>query len=103
MRIFNRKHIPWFLFVCLVTAAAAALYVANFYPEWVPEDRRLPPFFGETPPLHQTVGGTPLGLIFGAVSFAIFIFAALLGLRKKIPLWRIGKVERWLRAHIWLT
>jgi hypothetical protein len=103
MRIFNRKHIPWFLFVCLATAAAAALYIANFYPEWLPEDRRLPPFFGETPPSHQTIGGTPLGLIFGAISFAIFIFAALLGLRKKIPLWRVGTVERWLRAHIWLT
>ena len=103
MRIFNRKHIPWFLFVCLATAVAAALYIANFYPEWLPEDRRLPPFFGETPPSHQTIGGTPLGLIFGAISFAIFIFAALLGLRKKIPLWRIGTVERWLRAHIWLT
>ena len=59
--------------------------------------------FWRNPAAHQTVGGTPLGLIFGAVSFAIFIFAALLGLRKKIPLWRIGKVERWLRAHIWLT
>ena len=103
MRIFNRKHIPWFLFVCLATLVAGALYIANFYPEQVPDGRRLPPFFGETPPLHQTVGGTPLGLIFGSVSFAIFIFAALLGLRKKIPLWRIGRVERWLRAHIWLT
>jgi hypothetical protein len=24
-------------------------------------------------------------------------------LRKKIPLWRVGTVQRWLRAHIWLT
>jgi hypothetical protein len=52
---------------------------------------------------HQTVGGTPLGLWFGAISLAIFIFAALLSLRKKIPLWRVGTVQRWLRAHIWLT
>jgi hypothetical protein len=49
------------------------------------------------------VGGTPLGLAFGAISLGIFIFAALLSLRKKIPLWRVGAVQRWLRAHIWLT
>ncbi len=44
-----------------------------------------------------------LGLWFGAISLGIFVFAALLSLRKKIPLWRIGTVQRWLRAHIWLT
>jgi len=48
------------------------------------------------------INGEANGL-FGAISFAIFIFAALLSLRKKIPLWRIGTVQRWLRAHIWLT
>ena len=42
-------------------------------------------------------------MIYGAISFCIFVFAALLSLRKKIPLWRIGTVQRWLRAHIWLT
>jgi hypothetical protein len=31
------------------------------------------------------------------------VFAALLGVRKKIVLWRIGNIQRWLRAHIWLT
>jgi hypothetical protein len=49
------------------------------------------------------VGGTPLGLWFGTISLAIFVFAILLSLRKKIPLWRVGTVQRWLRAHIWLT
>ena len=42
-------------------------------------------------------------MVFGAISLGIFIFAALLSLRKKIPLWRVGTVQRWLRAHIWLT
>jgi hypothetical protein len=67
---------------------------------------RLPPrfrFFGEIPPAHATIGGTPLGLIFGTVSFAIFIFAVLLGARKKLPTLRIGHVQWWLRGHIWLT
>ena len=103
MRIDRRPHVPWFLFVCLMTAAAALLYVANFHPQRVPFSLRLPAFFGETPPAHATVGGTPLGLIFGALSFAIFVFAALLGVRKKLRLWRMRTVQRWLRAHIWLT
>src|SRR4029077_17267935 len=37
------------------------------------------------------------------IALAIFVFAALLGVRKKVVLWRIGTVQRWLRAHIWLT
>src|SRR4029077_2585278 len=45
----------------------------------------------------------PLGLIFGTIALSIFVFAALLGVRKKIVLWRVGTVQRWLRAHIWLT
>ena len=49
------------------------------------------------------MGGTPLGLVFGAISLGIFVFAALLNLRKKVPLWRVGTLQRWLRAHIWLT
>jgi hypothetical protein len=102
MRILNRAHVPWFAFVCLATLAAIVLYAANFHPEALP-GIRLPSYLIQTPSDHHSIGGTPLGLIFGAVSFGIFIFAALLSLRKKIPLWRIGTVQRWLRAHIWLT
>jgi hypothetical protein len=51
----------------------------------------------------RKVGSTPLGLIFGSLSFAIFIFGVLLSLRKKLVLWPIGSVQSWLRAHIWLT
>lgn len=102
MRILNRAHVPWFIFVCLATAAAIFLYLANFDPEEL-AGIHVPAFLIQKPSGHRSVGGTPLGLIYGAISFAIFIFAALLSLRKKIPLWRIGTVQRWLRAHIWLT
>lgn len=102
MRILNRAHVPWFIFVCLATAAAIFLYLANFDPEELP-GIHLPAYLIQKPSDHRSIGGTPLGLIYGAISFAIFIFAALLSLRKKIPLWRIGTVQRWLRAHIWLT
>ena len=103
MRILNRVHVPWFIFVCVATVAAIVLYLANFDPENLPAGIHLPAYLIQKPSDHHSVGGTPLGLIFGAISFAIFIFAALLSLRKKIPLWRIGTVQRWLRAHIWLT
>jgi hypothetical protein len=103
MRINNWKHFPWFVFVCLATIAACVLYVGNFHPHRMPAGIRLPPSLIQTPTEHHTVGGTPLGLAFGAISLAIFIFAALLNLRKKIPLWRVGTVQLWLRAHIWLT
>jgi len=103
MRITNWKHVPWFIFVCLATIAAGLLYVGNFHPNRMPAGFRLPAALLQPVSEHHSVGGTPLGLWFGAISLAIFVFAALLSLRKKIPLWRVGTVQRWLRAHIWLT
>jgi hypothetical protein len=103
MRITNWKHLPWFLFVLVATIASCLLYIGNFHPERMPAGIRLPPSLIQTPTEHHTVGGTPLGLAFGAISLGIFVFAALLNLRKKVPLWRVGTVQRWLRAHIWLT
>jgi len=102
MRIFNRAHLPWFIFVVLATAAAGLLYVDNFHRQQLSLSLNIPPLTGDTPG-YVNVGATPLGLIFGSISFAIFLFAGLLGLRKKVVLWRIGSVQRWLRAHIWLT
>ena len=103
MRINNWKHVPWIVFVCLATIAACVLYAANFHPDALPSWIQLPTSLIQTPTEHHTVGGTPLGLWFGSISLGIFVFAALLSLRKKIPLWRVGTVQRWLRAHIWLT
>lgn len=103
MRINNSKHVPWIVFVFLATLAACILYVGNFHPARLPSWIPLPAPLIQARTEHHTVGGTPLGLWFGSISLAIFIFAALLSLRKKIPLWRVGTVQRWLRAHIWLT
>jgi hypothetical protein len=103
MRINNWRHVPWIVFVLLATIAACILFAGNFYPASLPSWLRLPRSLIQTATEHHTVGGTPLGLWFGSISLAIFIFAILLSLRKKIPLWRVGTVQRWLRAHIWLT
>jgi hypothetical protein len=103
MRIFNRAHVAWLFFVIIATAAAAVLYTANFHPQGMPAGIRLPSFLIQAPSEHRSVGGTPLGLIFGTIAFAIFIFAGLLGVRKKVVLWRMGTLQLWMRAHIWLT
>src|SRR6266850_2351689 len=103
MRILNRAHVPWFLFVVLATIAAGWIYLGNFDPARLPAGLGLPPALVQEVSEHRSIGGTPVGLIFGAVSFAIFIFGALLSLRKRVVLWRIGTVQSWMRAHIWLT
>ena len=104
MRIFNRSHIPWFLFVLLATIAAGWIYVGNFEPARLPPKWALPPALVQPVSEHRSIGGTPVGVIFGALAFAIFIFGVLLSLRKKMVLWpMIGSIQSWLRAHIWLT
>jgi hypothetical protein len=100
--LINRSHVPWFLLVLVATVVAGVLYYANFHPERVPFFH-LPAIFGPVPPIRNTVGGTPLGLLFGITSFLIFLIAAGLGIRKKKRLWPIGHVQTWMRAHIWLT
>src|SRR2546423_2818251 len=103
MRIVNRVHLPWFIFVVAATFFATWLYLGNFSPYTLPSALRLPDSLLQKPSEHHRVGGTPLGLIFGTLALSIFVFAALLGVRKRIVLWRIGTLQRWLRAHIWMT
>jgi len=47
-------------------------------------------------------GGSTIGLIFGAVGFGFMLFAVLLGARKRVPTWRIGRAQAWMRGHLWL-
>jgi hypothetical protein len=47
-------------------------------------------------------GGSTIGLVFGIFGFGFMIFAALLGARKRVPTWRIGRAQAWMRGHLWL-
>jgi hypothetical protein len=47
-------------------------------------------------------GGSAIGLMFGIIGFGLMIFAALLGARKRVPTWRIGRAQAWMRGHLWL-
>lgn len=49
-----------------------------------------------------TRGGSAMGLAFGTVGFGFMIFAGLLGARKRVPTWRLGRAQRWMRGHLWL-
>ena len=47
-------------------------------------------------------GGSGPGLTFGVIGFAFMIFAALLGARKRVQTWRLGRAQTWMRGHLWL-
>lgn len=47
-------------------------------------------------------GGSFMGLVFGITGFGFMIFAALLGARKRVPTWRVGRARAWMRGHLWL-
>jgi hypothetical protein len=47
-------------------------------------------------------GGSVIGLTFGVIGFVFMIFAALLGARKRVPTWRVGRAQAWMRGHLWL-
>ena len=103
MRVFNRSHVPWIIFVVLATMAAFWIYLGNFQPELLPATFRVPSSLLQNRSDHRSIGGTPFGLVLGTISLGIFVFAALLGVRKKLPFLPVGNVQRWLRGHIWLT
>ena len=52
--------------------------------------------------LNGPSGSSVMGLIFGSIGFGSMLFATLLSLRKKFPVWRIGRAQTWMRGHLWL-
>src|SRR5262249_26616411 len=49
-----------------------------------------------------TSGGSLVGLTYGIIGYAMMVFAVLLSLRKRFPIWRIGRAQKWMRGHLWL-
>jgi hypothetical protein len=47
-------------------------------------------------------GGSFMGLFFAALGTGVIVFECLLGLRKRYPASRLGKVKTWVRGHVWL-
>jgi hypothetical protein len=86
----DHTHRSWFVASLAITGVSVALYV--FY--------RAPAAGG--PSSGISMGGTTPGLAFGVIGFAFMIFAGLLGARKKVPVWRVGRAQTWMRGHLWL-
>src|ERR1700689_1079397 len=84
MRI-DRTHKNWLIASALILVVSTAAYI--------PYAARSP--FGPS-------GASALGLTFGIVGFSFMIFAGLLGARKKVPVWRLGRAQTWMRGHLWL-
>jgi hypothetical protein len=101
--IINRSHLPWALLTAAATAIISIFYLELFHPGLIQNYIPVSTWYGQVPFGHRSVGATPLGVIYGTIAYAIFIFAVLLGARKRLRNWRIGRAETWMRAHIWLT
>ena len=84
MRI-DRTHKTWFIASLSIFGVSLLLY--GFY---------------RVPAPNGSMGGTAMGLWFGSVGFAFMIFAALLGARKRVPVYRLGRAQTWMRGHLWL-
>lgn len=84
MRI-DRTHRPWVIATVALAIASTIAYI--FYAVETPGGPR---------------GGSAMGLTFGILGYAMMLFAGLLGARKRVPTWRLGRAQNWLRGHLWL-
>lgn len=81
----DHTHRGWLIASIVILAASTAAYL--WYAMEAPRGPR---------------GGTAMGLLFGVVGFGFMIYAGLLGARKKVPIWRLGPAQAWMRGHLWL-
>jgi hypothetical protein len=81
----DRRHVPCLIVTLLlgVVATGAYLYDAPRH-------------------LSGPSGSTAVGLTLGIAAYLIMLFLVALGLKRRVPHWRLGKAQSWLRWHIWL-
>ena len=83
--LIDQTHLRWIWGSVIGVAISVAIYI---------------------PYAHFTIGGarggTILGILYGIVGFGFMVFAGLLSLRKRFPVWRMGRTSTWMRGHLWL-
>src|SRR5580693_10770092 len=84
MRI-DQSHRGWFIATVILFGVATLVYIA----------------YAIRSPQGPT-GGSAVGLTYGIAGYAMMLFAGLLGARKKVPVWRVGRAQTWMRGHLWL-
>jgi hypothetical protein len=82
--LIDRTHRPWAIASGAMLAVGGVLYV--LYASRV----------------ARPSGGSWPGLAFGTVGLAMMLYAGLLGARKKVRIWRLGRAQTWMRGHLWL-
>ena len=80
----DHTHRPWIISTVILLAIATLAYLSY----------ALTATTGPS-------GGSAVGLLFGVTGYAMMLFAGLLGARKKVPVWRLGRAQTWMRGHIW--
>ncbi len=83
--LIDRTHKPWFFASVLALAVTGSAY-------WAVSKGSL----------HSASGGSVFGLLLGIFGSLMMVFAALLAVRKRLPTWRVGSAQLWLRGHLWL-
>lgn len=78
------KEVPWAAFCIVLLVLATGAFVLS-----------------DDPPAGSRAG-SPLGITLGAMALGLFVFEALLALRRSRPAWHFGRAATWLRAHVWL-
>jgi hypothetical protein len=81
----DRTHQKWLAASLIILSVATAVYIV----------------YAAHSPAGPS-GGSPVGLAFGIVGSAFMLFAGLLAGRKKLPVWRLGRAQTWMRGHLWL-
>lgn len=84
MRI-DKSHRPWITATLILFAIATAAYIPYALTS-----------------VKGPSGGSALGLIYGLAGYFMMLYAGLLGARKKVPIWRVGRAQTWMRGHLWL-
>lgn len=83
--LFDHTQRKWLIATIVILVVAIAVYI---------------PYAVNSP--QGPRGGSATGLAFGIAAFALMCFAGLLGARKNVPIWRVGRAQTWMRGHLWL-
>jgi hypothetical protein len=82
------RHLRWIIACSVITAVSAVWYIAAY--------------LGSGGWANRPGGWHPAGFVFGLAGGGICLFEFLLWPRKQVRAWRLGRVQGWMRAHIWL-
>lgn len=85
--LIDRRHGTWAISTVVAGGVALGAYLAD------PQAQSASGRHG---------GWTWVGLGLGIAALAIMLFCAALSLKRRVPHWRLGRAQTWLRGHIWL-